>query len=182
MSFSKTNKKQSSQWIFRPVSVKVWSLSVKIPTVNNVGLSPRRATLSIRKICHVFLLFSAVIRHSIQLLCPVFSRKVFFRCFEGRNQIWTTKTSPSSRQAWPPSDSCSSIARNTTCTALGNQWPVLRIAPFHLFLFTSGNDRFLSGNQNLPFQPRWTPFGETNFPFQTQWIPFGEPNLPFQPQ
>jgi len=75
--------------------------------------------------------FLPIIRHSIQLLCPVFSRKVFFRCSEGRNKVWTTKTSPSSRQAWPPSDSCSSIATNTTCTARGKQSPVLRIAPFH---------------------------------------------------
>jgi len=30
----------------------------------------------------------------------VLSRKVFFRCFEGPNKIWTSKTSPSGRQAF----------------------------------------------------------------------------------
>ena len=33
------------------------------------------------------------IRQSIQVLCPVFSRKVFFRGVEGSNKVWTSKTS-----------------------------------------------------------------------------------------
>ena len=45
------------------------------------------------KICHVFLLFSAY------YYIPVFSRKVFFRCVEGSNKVWPSKTSLSvSRQ------------------------------------------------------------------------------------
>ena len=33
------------------------------------------------------------IRQRIQVLCPVFSRKVFFRGVEGSNKVWTSKTS-----------------------------------------------------------------------------------------
>ena len=43
--------------------------------------------------------FLPIIRQSIQVLCPVFSRKVFFRGVEGSNKVWTSKTSLSvSRQ------------------------------------------------------------------------------------
>ena len=43
--------------------------------------------------------FLRIIRQSIQVLCPVFSRKVFFRGVEGSNKVWTSKTSLSvSRQ------------------------------------------------------------------------------------
>ena len=44
--------------------------------------------------------FLRIIRQSIQILCPVFSRrKVFFRSVEGSNKVWTSKTSRSvSRQ------------------------------------------------------------------------------------
>ena len=35
--------------------------------------------------------FLRIIRLSIQVLCPVFSRKVFFRGFEGLNKVWTSK-------------------------------------------------------------------------------------------
>ena len=43
--------------------------------------------------------FLRIIRQSIQVLCPVFSRKVFFRGVEGSNKGWTSKTSLSaSRQ------------------------------------------------------------------------------------
>ena len=37
--------------------------------------------------------FLRIIRQSIQVLCPVFSRKVFFRGVEGSNKVWTSKTS-----------------------------------------------------------------------------------------
>ena len=37
--------------------------------------------------------FLRIIRQSIQVLCPVLSRKVFFRSFEGSNKVWTSKTS-----------------------------------------------------------------------------------------
>ena len=40
--------------------------------------------------CYFLLIF---IRQSIQVLCPVFSRKVFFRGVEGSNKVWTSKTS-----------------------------------------------------------------------------------------
>ena len=43
--------------------------------------------------------FLRIIRQSIQVLCRVFSRKVFFRGVEGSNKDWTSKTSLSvSRQ------------------------------------------------------------------------------------
>ena len=43
--------------------------------------------------------FLRIIRQSVQVLCPVFSRKVFFRGVEGSNKVWTSKTSLSvSRQ------------------------------------------------------------------------------------
>ena len=43
--------------------------------------------------------FLRIISQSIQVLCPVFSRKVFFRGVEGSNKVWTSKTSLSvSRQ------------------------------------------------------------------------------------
>ena len=43
--------------------------------------------------------FLRIIRQSIQVLWPVFSRKVFFRGIEGSNEVWTSKTSLSvSRQ------------------------------------------------------------------------------------
>ena len=43
--------------------------------------------------------FLRIIRQSIQVLCPVFSRKVFFRSVEGSNKVWASKTSLSvSRQ------------------------------------------------------------------------------------
>lgn len=43
--------------------------------------------------------FLRIMRQSIQVLCPVFSRKVFFRGVEGSNKVWTSKTSLSvSRQ------------------------------------------------------------------------------------
>ena len=43
--------------------------------------------------------FLRIMRQSIQVLCPVFSRKVFFRGVEGSNKGWTSKTSLSvSRQ------------------------------------------------------------------------------------
>ena len=37
--------------------------------------------------------FLRIIRQSIQVFCPVFSRKVFFRGVEGSNKVWTSKTS-----------------------------------------------------------------------------------------
>ena len=37
--------------------------------------------------------FLRIIRQSIQVLCPVFSRKVFFRGVEGSNKVWSSKTS-----------------------------------------------------------------------------------------
>ena len=37
--------------------------------------------------------FLRIIRQSIQVLCPVFSPKVFFRGVEGSNKVWTSKTS-----------------------------------------------------------------------------------------
>ena len=36
--------------------------------------------------------FLRIISQSIQVLCPVFSRKVFFRGVEGLNKAWTSKT------------------------------------------------------------------------------------------
>ena len=37
--------------------------------------------------------FLRISRQSIQVLCRLFSRKVFFRGVEGSNKVWTSKTS-----------------------------------------------------------------------------------------
>ena len=77
--------------------------------------------------------FLRIMRQSIQVLCPVFSRKVFFRGVEGSNKDIAECESPRFCRTWRPTDFCSQTARNTASTARGNQWPVIRIASFHLW-------------------------------------------------
>ena len=81
--------------------------------------------------------FLRIIRQSIQVLCPVFSRKVFFRGVEGSNKVWISKTSaecesPRFCRTWRPSDFCSQTTRNTACTARGNE----KIMP-HVYVIVS---------------------------------------------
>ena len=67
------------------------------PTANGeCSTSCRQKVRSAMFSCYFLRIF---IRQSIQVLCPVFSRKVFFRGVEGSNKVWTSKTSLSvSRQ------------------------------------------------------------------------------------
>ena len=99
---SQIHKYKCNKRIHRPLSVKVRSLSVKISTVKRFAtlhfssFSPRmvngECTSCGQKVR--FAMFSCsflrIIRQSIQVLCPVFSRKVFFR---DANKVWTSKTS-----------------------------------------------------------------------------------------
>ena len=81
------------------------SLSVKISTVKrfvNVAFllafptANGECPMSCRQKVRIAIFtcyFLRIIRQSIQVLCPVFSRKVFFRGVEGSNKVWTSKTS-----------------------------------------------------------------------------------------
>ena len=133
--------------------------------------------------------FVPIIRHSIQLLCPVFSRKVFFQVFWRSKQNLDYKNIPQQSPSfcswkWPLSDSCSPAQQleNTTCTACGNQWPILRIAPFHLcnLLFTSGNDEFPLGNQSCLFRHNELPSGCQTCLFRLNEFPSGSQTCLFR--
>ena len=72
--------------------------NIDCETFRNVGECSTSCRQKVR-----FAMFSCyflrIIRQSIQVLCPVFSRKVFFRGVEGSNKVWTSKKSLSvSRQ------------------------------------------------------------------------------------
>ena len=98
--------------------------------------------------------FLRIIRQSIQVLCPVFSRKVFFRGVEGSNKVWTSKTSLSvSRQDF--------VEHGGRVISAAKQPEILHVtlvvtndllseSPNSIFgtsFFPSGNDEFPPGNQ-----------------------------------
>ena len=76
--------------IHRPLSAKVRSLSVKMSTVKRCifATSSRQNVRFAMFSCY----FLCIIRQSIHVLCPVFSRKVFLRGDKSSNKVWTSQS------------------------------------------------------------------------------------------
>ena len=148
----------------------------------------------------MFCFFAPVTRHSFQAMCTVFSRKDFFRLFDGllRISIRKTNAEPRCLTSLGGHDGAICAAKHLELVHvhhLANPYTDLTnsvrgtnisfgkpILSFETQITPFGGPNIFFGKPILFFETQITPFGEPNISFgkpilsfETQLIPFGEP-------
>ena len=148
-----------------------------------------------------YFLRARIIRQSIQVLCPVFSRKVFFRGVEDSNKVRALKTSLSvSRQDFVEHDgqvisaakqseklhvplvATNDLLSESPNSVFGTSFflreTINSLRETNKLAFTGNMNSLLKGS--LFGQHKLVLSGEPNLPSQATWNPSWETNLPCQ--